>query len=71
MYFKELTILGVKINPYSFPKGISLVRAMSSYLDFDKLGIRTYKLSEYQRALDEASKGIVSKAVFQMWIYFI
>lgn len=67
VYFKELTIMGVMINPYTFPKGIDLVRAMEKkYLDFEKLGIKTYKLSEYQQALDDATKGVVSKAVFQL-----
>jgi len=67
VYMKELQIFGVKINPFSFPKGINLVNAMSKrYLNFERLGIKTYKLSEYQQALDDATNGVVSKAVFQL-----
>ncbi|CAG5103649.1 Similar to ARD1: D-arabinitol dehydrogenase 1 (Uromyces fabae) [Cotesia congregata] len=66
MYMNELTIKGVIINPHTFEKGLALVQAMSDhYLDYNKLGIKIYKLSEYKEALEALSKGEVSKAVFK------
>lgn len=66
IYMKELTILGVNINPFTFPKGLALVRAMSKqYLIFDNLGIKVYKLSEYKDAFDALKKGVISKAIFK------
>lgn len=67
MYKKELTISGVMINPYTFPKGLGLLQAMAdSYLQFDKLGIKVYLLSEYKQAFEDLKKGNVSKAVFKL-----
>ncbi|XP_057318671.1 uncharacterized protein LOC130663451 [Microplitis mediator] len=66
VYMNELTIKGVMINPFTFTKGLALVQAMASnYLDYNKLGIKIYKLSEYKEALDALRKGEVSKAVFK------
>lgn len=63
---KELKVIGVNINPYTFPKALELVRAMSDrYLHYDKLGIRVYKLSDYKEALQTLRSGEISKAVFQ------
>ncbi|CAH1642242.1 unnamed protein product [Spodoptera littoralis] len=67
IYNKELTIIGVKINPFSFPSAISWLKAMGSrYLDYHKLGVKTYKLSEYKEALEDLKKGSVAKAVFKI-----
>ncbi|XP_011301827.1 D-arabinitol dehydrogenase 1 [Fopius arisanus] len=66
IYMKELQVLGVNINPFSFPKGLSLVQAMSNrYLVFDKLGIKVFRLSEYKEALEALKKGQISKAMFR------
>ncbi|XP_016844442.1 D-arabinitol dehydrogenase 1 isoform X2 [Nasonia vitripennis] len=67
MYKKELTIYGVNINPFSFSRGIGLLKAMaSSYLQYDNLGIKVFKLSEYNVALDALKNGTISKAVFKL-----
>lgn len=67
MYKKELTIVGVIINPYTFPKALALLQSMSGkYLDYSKLGIRVFSLSEYKDALDALKKGDISKAVFKL-----
>nr|XP_012221103.1 PREDICTED: D-arabinitol dehydrogenase 1-like [Linepithema humile] len=67
IYKKELTIVGVNINPYTFPKGLALLQSLSEgYLDFDKLEIKLFSLSEYKEALDALKKGQISKAVFKM-----
>ncbi|CAH2988285.1 unnamed protein product [Chilo suppressalis] len=67
IYVKELTIIGVKINPYSFPKAIGWLKAMGSrYVDYEKLGVKTYSLSEYQNAMDDLKAGSVSKALFKI-----
>ncbi|XP_014233570.1 uncharacterized protein LOC106656909 [Trichogramma pretiosum] len=67
VYKKELTFHGVNINPYTFPKGLGLLEAMSdTYLNYDNLGIKAYKLSEYKEALDALKSGTISKAVFKM-----
>jgi len=66
IYYKELKIIGSLINPYTFPKALSLVKDMSSYLDYDKLGVKTYQLQDYPEALDALKSGRISKAVFQV-----
>ncbi|XP_015595006.1 D-arabinitol dehydrogenase 1 isoform X2 [Cephus cinctus] len=67
IYMKELAIVGVNINPYTFLKGISLVEAMSdSYLQYEKLGIKVFKLSQFKLALEALQKGDISKAVFEL-----
>ncbi|XP_012263700.2 D-altritol 5-dehydrogenase-like [Athalia rosae] len=66
IYMKELTVFGVNINPFTFPKALSLVTAMADkYLDYKKLGIGIYKLSQYQEALNALKNGDISKAVFK------
>ncbi|XP_071573995.1 sorbitol dehydrogenase [Temnothorax nylanderi] len=65
IYKKELSIIGVIINPYCFPKGLALVQSLSErHLDYNKLGIKIYSLSQYKEALDALKKGDTSKAVF-------
>ncbi|EFN69090.1 Sorbitol dehydrogenase [Camponotus floridanus] len=67
VYKKELTILGVLVNPYSFLKGLALVQPLSErYLDFNKLGIKVFALSQYKEALDALKKGNISKAIFKL-----
>lgn len=70
MYKKELNFVGVNINPFTFPKGLGLLSAMAkTYLQYDNLGIKVFKLSEYKDALEALKKGTISKAVFKiMWI---
>lgn len=66
VYKKELKIMGVNINPYTFSQGISLVQAMGTkYLSFEKLGIKTFKLSEYREAMAALKSGEISKAIFK------
>ncbi|XP_075988772.1 uncharacterized protein LOC142984819 [Anticarsia gemmatalis] len=67
IYDKELTIIGVKINPFSFPNAISWIKAMGSrYLDYHKLGVKTYRLSEYESAMKDLKAGSVAKAIFKI-----
>ncbi|XP_026734464.1 D-arabinitol dehydrogenase 1-like [Trichoplusia ni] len=67
IYNKELTIIGVKINPFSFPSAIGWLKAMGSrYVDYYKLGVKTYSLSQYSEALEDLKKGSVAKAVFKV-----
>lgn len=66
IYKKELSIVGVLINPYCFSKGLALVQSMSEkYLDYNKLGIKVFLLSQYKEALDALKKGDISKAIFK------
>ncbi|XP_076754740.1 sorbitol dehydrogenase [Xylocopa sonorina] len=67
IYMKELTIIGVNINPFSFPKGLGLLHAMADkYLNYEKLGIKVFSLSQYREALDALKRGEISKAVFKL-----
>ncbi|XP_053622051.1 D-altritol 5-dehydrogenase-like isoform X1 [Plodia interpunctella] len=67
MYDKELTIIGVKINPFSFNNAIGWLQAMGSrYLEYSKLGVKTYALSEYQKALEDLKTGSIAKAIFKI-----
>lgn len=66
IFKKELRIVGVNINPHTFPRALCLLQAMSDrYLDYDKLGIKVYTLSQYKEALEALKRGDVSKAVFK------
>lgn len=67
VYKKELSILGVNINPYSFNKGLALLQAMSEkYINYNKLGIKVFSLFQYEDALYALKKGEISKAVFKL-----
>ncbi|KAL2739592.1 D-arabinitol dehydrogenase 1-like [Vespula maculifrons] len=67
IFKKELSIVGVNINPHTFPRSLSLLEAMADqYLDFDKLGIKVYTLSQYREALETLKKGDISKAIFKL-----
>ncbi|XP_028127950.1 uncharacterized protein LOC114324346 [Diabrotica virgifera virgifera] len=67
MFMKETRIMGVKINPFSFLNAIRLIHAMEDrYLQYEKLGIKTYKLEEYDLALQDLKTGKVLKAVFKL-----
>ncbi|XP_015518395.1 uncharacterized protein [Neodiprion pinetum] len=66
VYAKELTILGVNINPFSFPKALTLVASLAdTYLDYEQLGIGVFKLSQYEEALKTLKNGHITKAVFK------
>lgn len=67
IYLKELTIIGIKINPYTFLNAIGWLKAMGSrYLDYEKLGVKTYALKDYEEALRDLKAGTVSKAMFKI-----
>ncbi|CAH0549581.1 unnamed protein product [Brassicogethes aeneus] len=67
IYMKELTIYGVNINPFSFPKSLGLLEAMGDrYLNYEKLGIKTFSLKQYNVAIEALKKGTIAKAVFVM-----
>jgi hypothetical protein len=36
------------------------------YLDFEKLGIKTYSLSQYEHALQALKEGTIAKAIFKL-----
>ena len=64
---KELTVVAVKINPFSFPKALHLIEAMhDKYLRTDKLGIRIFGLHEYKSALEALKNGSILKVVFKI-----
>ncbi|XP_001639828.2 D-arabinitol dehydrogenase 1 [Nematostella vectensis] len=64
IHHKEIQILGSSMNPFSFLHSVELVRDMSEYLDYEKLGISVFKLTDYQAALTKLKQGSVLKAVF-------
>jgi len=65
IYCKEATIIGVMVNPFTFPKAIGLIEAMGDkYLSYEKLGIKVYPVSKYEEAFKELKKGAISKAMF-------
>ena len=58
IFAKELTILGTKINPYTFPEAAALIANMGSkYIDYEKLGIGQHKLEDHEDALNKLQKG--------------
>jgi hypothetical protein len=36
------------------------------YLDYEKLGIKTYSLSQHKEALQDLKDGIIAKAMFKL-----
>ncbi|KAK3932167.1 D-arabitol-phosphate dehydrogenase [Frankliniella fusca] len=66
VYKKELTVLGNTMNPYTFNKSIGFVSGMKDMLAYEKLGIGTFKLSQYKEAMEQLKKGTISKAVFEV-----
>lgn len=67
MFKKETSIIGVNINPFTFPKAIGLIEAMGvKYLSYEKLGIKTFDLGDFEKAIGELKKGGIAKAVFKM-----
>ncbi|KAJ6635069.1 D-arabinitol dehydrogenase 1 [Pseudolycoriella hygida] len=58
IFMKELKVIGVNINLFTFPKALQLVQAMADrYLHYDSLGIRVYKLAEFRQALLDLRNG--------------
>lgn len=41
------------------------------YLDYEKLGIKIFKLSEYEEAFKELHKGDIAKAMFKFSSMFL
>ncbi|KAK9884335.1 hypothetical protein WA026_005285 [Henosepilachna vigintioctopunctata] len=67
IFDKELKIIGVKVNPYSYVNSIGMVEAMGDrYLNFDNLGIGLYPLKDYQKAIEALKKGSIAKAIFKL-----
>jgi len=65
IYEREITIQGVMVNPWAFPEAIALVGLLKDrYLDFSKLGIKKFKLDEYEECFKQLSSGVISKASF-------
>ncbi|KAJ8958448.1 hypothetical protein NQ318_002235 [Aromia moschata] len=67
IYMQELKIFGVHINLFSFPKALGLLEAMGErYLSYENLGIKTFALKDYEKALEEMRLGSVAKAMFEI-----
>ncbi|XP_077290005.1 D-altritol 5-dehydrogenase-like [Arctopsyche grandis] len=67
VYMKESTIIGVNINPFTFPKALGLLQSMGDrYIKYDLLGIGVFSLSQFGEAIDQLKKGKLSKAVFKI-----
>ncbi|GLV36916.1 Sorbitol dehydrogenase 1 [Carabus blaptoides fortunei] len=67
IFQKELTLYGITINPFSFPKAIGFIESMGSrYLDYAKLGIEIFALKDYEKAIECLRKGAIAKATFKI-----
>ncbi|XP_069684513.1 uncharacterized protein [Periplaneta americana] len=67
LYMKEVTIYAVNINPFSFPKALGWIDAMGSrYLDYGRLGIKTFTLNQHKEALQALKTGSIAKAIFKI-----
>ncbi|KAF5304222.1 hypothetical protein FQR65_LT08029 [Abscondita terminalis] len=63
---KEIQIIGLFLNHFSFPKTLGLLESMGDrYLNYERLGIKTFDLNQYHEAIQELKKGSISKAVFK------
>lgn len=72
IFRKQLSVIGVVVNTmFSFEKAVGLMEVMNDrYLDYEKLGINTYCLTEYTKALEDVKLGKFSKAVFQLCDFY-
>lgn len=67
IYKKELTIVGVLLNQFSFPKALGMIEAMGTrYMDYERLGVEVFKLDQYQEAIQALRKGTIAKVVFKI-----
>ena len=67
VFSKELTILGTKINPFTFAESVSLLANMGNrYINLDKLGIGVYSLNQYEKGLVKLREGKISKLMFEL-----
>ncbi|XP_047097424.1 D-arabinitol dehydrogenase 1-like [Schistocerca piceifrons] len=67
LYKQEITIIAVNINPFSFPKALGFIDSMGTrYLEYEKLGIKTFPLKQHKEALEELKKGSIAKAIFKV-----
>lgn len=57
----------MNINPYTFRKGLALLQSMAAkYIDYNKLGIKIFSLSQYVDAINALKEGKISKVVFKL-----
>nr|CAD7206482.1 unnamed protein product [Timema douglasi] len=67
LYKEELTIIGIKINPFTFNKALGWIDSMGDrYLDYKRLGIKVFPLKEFKEAIQELKKGSIAKAIFEI-----
>ncbi|KAK5638218.1 hypothetical protein RI129_012513 [Pyrocoelia pectoralis] len=63
---REIQIIGLFLNLFSFPKTLGLMESMCDrYLTYEKLGVKTFPLKDYETAIEELKKGNIAKAVFK------
>ena len=59
-------LFGVLSNPHSMARAVSLASSMADrYIDLDRLGAETFKLDDYEAAMEKLKRGEISKAVFE------
>jgi len=67
IFRKELTILGSLINPCTYSRAVTLAANLGErYLAYDKLGVKTFNIEEYEEAINQLKQGKIAKAVFSM-----
>jgi len=53
------------VNPWTFPEAIELTNMMSTrYFQLEKLGVKKFKLSDFEQCFDQLSRGEIGKASF-------
>ena len=67
IFARELKIVGVLINPFTFPRSVTTVYNMANkYLQLSKLGIKIYSLEESCQAFEDLKRCRISKAMFKI-----
>ena len=62
---KEIKIIGSVGNAFCFTKAINLAATMRNrYLNFEKLGIKTFSLENYREAFLNKKSGYANKVMF-------
>ncbi len=64
IFQKELTLIGSVINPFTFNRAIDLTKKLQRPLE--DLGVRFFKLHEYEKAISAAGSGAANKVIFEL-----
>lgn len=64
IFQKELTIVGSVINPFTYLDAIDLIKSLN--ISLENIGVKFFRLNEYNEALEAANSGQYTKVIFKL-----